>query len=142
MSIDQKHITTLEPAALDRKQFTVAEANRSLPYVARVVDDVMSVYKRIVDLRRGLEDIGAGDESLELERDYERSMDRLGELVDELHMVGVELKDFEKGLIDFPAEHNGREILLCWQQGEQAVTHWHEIDAGFGGRQTVEALEP
>ena len=57
-------------------------------------------------------------------------MDHLSDLFDELHQVGVELKDFEKGLLDFPAVHEGREICLCWHRGEQCVGAWHELDAG------------
>jgi len=140
MSINQSQTQTLEPAAEDRKLFTVAEANRALPYVSRVVEDVVDVYTRIVDLRRRLEDMGADDEAIAMEREYEVSMDRLGELVDELHLVGVELKDFEKGLVDFPAFADGRDVLLCWQRGQTRIEHWHEADAGYAGRQPVEAL--
>jgi hypothetical protein len=75
------------------------------------------------------------------EREYEQAMDRLSQLVDELHRVGVELKDFEKGLVDFPAWHEGREILLCWKQGEAEVAYWHETDAGYAGRQSVKTLQ-
>jgi len=140
MSTKQSHTPTVEPSVNDRKLFTLDEANRSLPYVSRVVEDVIEVYTRIVGLRRRLEDMGADDAALSMEREYEVSMDRLGELVDELHLVGVELKDFEKGLIDFPAFADGREVLLCWQRGETQVGHWHEVDAGYSGRQPVEAL--
>jgi hypothetical protein len=57
-----------------------------------------------------------------------------------LHLVGVELKDFERGLVDFPALHQDREVLLCWHRGEDEIAFWHELDAGFGGRQSVELL--
>lgn len=136
-----EHSVSLADApALDRKLFTLEEANRSLPYVSRIVSDVTEVYGQIVRLRRRLEDVPAGDEAFELERQYEHAMDRLGDLVDELHQVGVELKDFEKGLVDFPAEHAGRDILLCWHQGEHAIEYWHETDASYAGRQPVELL--
>jgi hypothetical protein len=68
-------------------------------------------------------------------------MDHLSELVDELRVVGVELKDFEKGLVDFPAVHEGREVFLCWHWGEDKVQTWHEIDAGYAGRQDVALLK-
>ena len=137
---NQSTTTTVAPSFSDRKHFSLDEANRALPYVQRVVDDVVEVYGQIVDLRRRLEDLGAGEEALELERQYELAMDRLGDLVDELHLVGVELKDFEKGLVDFPALHAGREVLLCWQRGESGVGYFHEIDAGYAERQSVTAL--
>lgn len=124
----------------DKKYFSVPEANRALPYVTRVVEDVVQVYSQIVDLRHQIESPEEAGDTDALERQYEAHMDRLSELVDELHMVGVELKDFEKGLVDFPAVHEGREVLLCWHQGEDRVLHWHEVDAGFDGRQPVEQL--
>lgn len=126
---------TLEP---DKKVFTLALANRALPYVSRIVDDITSVYARIIELRRGADKPGGPDP--DAEREYEKTMDRLGELVDELHAVGVELKDFELGLVDFPAIHQGRDVLLCWKRGEQTIDHWHEIDAGLSGRQPVALL--
>lgn len=119
------------------KCFTVQEANASLPYVSRVVGDIVTVYGQIVALR---EAVDQGQEVRQAERAYEQAMDRLAELVDELHRVGVELKDFETGLIDFPAWYQGREVLLCWRLGESQVAHWHEIHAGFEGRQPVAEL--
>lgn len=134
--------TLTQPATeADKRYFTVDQANSALPYVSRIIDDVISVYARIVELRRRLEKHDDADTSaVAIERDYEGAMDRLGELVDELHFVGVELKDFERGLVDFPAFHEEREILLCWHRGEDEVSHWHEVDAGVGGRQSVTLL--
>lgn len=122
-----------------KKYFSVDEANRALPYVARIVNDITEVYGRIVDLRRQLEKEPLQGVS-QLEREYDEAMERLSSLIDELHVVGVELKDFERGLVDFPAIHDEREVLLCWKRGEEAVTHWHELDAGLAGRQPVTLL--
>ncbi len=127
---------TLDP---DKKYFTVAQANSALPYVSRVVEDISVVYGRIIELRRGADKPGGPDP--DAEKAYEVTMDRLSELVDELHAVGVELKDFELGLVDFPANHDGRDVLLCWKRGETTIAHWHEIDAGLAGRQSVALLE-
>ena len=125
----------------DKKYFTLAEANRALPYVSRIIADVTAVYGQIVSLRRQLEHTAPGDGTSPLEREYEASMDRLSGLIDELHTLGVELKDFEKGLIDFPAVHEDREVYLCWKSGEKRVCFWHEIDAGYAGRQDVASLQ-
>ena len=123
-----------------RKYFSLDEANRALSYVTKVVDDITVGYTKVVELRKQIES-PAPDARIELlEADYERAMDQLSDLVDELHHVGVELKDFEKGLIDFPAVHQGREILLCWHHGEPSITAWHEVDAGYAGRQDVAEL--
>jgi len=130
---------TVEPKP-GKKYFTVDEANRSLAYVTKVVGDITACYDRVVDLRKRIEMPSPEDKIESLETRYEQAMDQLSDLVDELHHVGVELKDFEKGLIDFPAIHEGREIYLCWQQGEQQIEAWHEIDAGFAGRQSMDQL--
>ena len=124
----------------DKKYFSVEEANRAMPYVSRIITDVQQVYLHIVELRRQLEHTEPGDGTSPLERDYESSMDRLSQLIDELHTLGVELKDFEKGLVDFPAVHEDREICLCWSSGEESIRFWHELDAGYAGRQDIATL--
>lgn len=125
----------------NRKYFSVSEANRALPYVSRIVDEIIDTYKQAVGIRQQIEDddfVGDGDQ---LHKDYERVMDRLNVLLDEIHHVGVEMKDFEKGLLDFPAIYDGREIYLCWRRGEQSVHAWHELEDGYAGRQNVSLLE-
>lgn len=122
-----------------RKRFTLEEANRALPLVQRVARDVVETYRRIVELRRELEEDGARDLA-EAEADYERQMDRLSDLVDELHLVGVELRDFEAGTIDFPAWHGDHEVLLTWRYGDERVTCWHEHDDAFDSRRPLSDL--
>jgi len=51
-----------------------------------------------------------------------------------LEEAGIVLRDIDRGLIDFPALREGREIYLCWELGEDEVAHWHELESGFGGR--------
>ena len=124
-----------------KKYFDLDEAERALPYVARVVHDLMDCYQRVVSIRRRIEHVHSKEAQEQLEAQYETSMDELGDLVDELHQVGVELKDFEKGLVDFPAVHEDREIYLCWEHGETHIIAWHETDAGLTGRQDVALLK-
>ncbi len=123
-----------------KKYFTLEEANRALPYVQRIVQEISRHYEEAVGLHQQIERHGIRSDLNPLRQAYEASMDRLNELIDELRHVGVELKDFERGLVDFPAVHQGREIYLCWHCGEEAVGAWHEIDEGFAGRQGVELL--
>jgi len=123
-----------------KKYFDVPEAERALPYVSRVVQDLMDCYQRVVGIRRQIEHIHSKESQEHLEAQYETAMDELGDLVDELHQVGVELKDFEKGMVDFPCVHEEREVYLCWQHGEDHINAWHETDAGLTGRQNVVLL--
>lgn len=125
------------PPRRGKKYFTVEEANRALPYIARVVNDVRERYLHAVQVRQRIERSESDQTVDDLRREYEQLMDQLNAFIDELALVGVELKDFERGLIDFPATHDGREICLCWQHGEEQIIAWHEIDAGFAGRQEV-----
>ena len=123
-----------------RKFFTLEEANRSLPYVRKVVADLTACYAQVLEIRHDIEHPHADQTPEHLEAEYEKAMERLGLFVDELNLVGVELKDFEKGLLDFPSMAEGREILLCWQLGEKEIVAWHEVDAGYKGRQDVKTL--
>lgn len=138
--LDNASVTVPQAPQAGKKYFSVEEANRALPYVSRIVGDVTSVYSRIVEVRHQLEREDPVLSAAKLEREYDAAMERLSGLIDELHNVGVELKDFEQGLVDFPAVHEDREVLLCWRRGEDHISHWHEVDAGFAGRHPVSLL--
>jgi len=125
MALEQAPTLVSDTDLTRRKLFTVGEANRSLVYVRRIATDVMSTYERIVELRRILEEDGSVDLS-QAETEYERKMDSLSELMDELHLVGVELRDFEQAIIEFPAWHRGHEVMLTWKSGQASITGWHE----------------
>jgi hypothetical protein len=69
---------------------------------------------------------------------YVRVLYELGKLTTELHELGVQLKDYTRGLIDFPAMRDGRVVLLCWQLDEgDEIEWWHEVEDGFAGRQPL-----
>ena len=140
MHTDHAYTALAQQPTPGRKYFTFAEASRALPYIQRVADDIAMHYQRAVEVRQIIEQAGPHETLDELRNEYEQLMDQLNDLIDELRLVGVDLKDFERGLIDFPAWHDGREILLCWQRGEPAIIAWHELEAGFAGRQDVAAL--
>lgn len=132
---------TATPSEDDCLFFTPERANRALPYVKRIVRDVRQAYRHAVAVQHRLERPTAEEDTVELTRQYETLMGQLNEYLDELHLVGVELKDYELGLVDFPAMFEGREISLCWKYGEPQVHAWHELDDGFGGRQSVDRLK-
>ena len=67
--------------------------------------------------------------------DYANALTELTGRIAELEILGVQLKDFERGLVDFPSLRDGRVVLLCWQMGEgDELEWWHDVDAGFAGR--------
>ncbi len=63
---------------------------------------------------------------------------RLRELVEEINGYGCQMKDLDKGLIDFPTRYRGREALLCWRLGEPRIAYWHGPDEGFAGRKAID----
>ncbi|MFI5379680.1 MAG: DUF2203 domain-containing protein [Tepidisphaerales bacterium] len=128
-------------SARRRKHFSLAEANRSLPLVSRIVRDIVQRHRAAVDTQVRLETAGTLAQIRDIRDSLETSLERMQEYVDELTKLGVELKDPETGLVDFPGRHQGREICLCWRLGEERVQHWHELHAGFSGRQPVSLLE-
>lgn len=136
--------SAVEPARL----FTVEQANRMLPLVRRIVEDIVQDYARWREQVGVLEVVAAGrrgdsppDEAEKVEQDAQRLAADIERYVGELRKLGVEFKGFDQGLVDFPAEMDGRIVHLCWMLGEDAVEHWHEVDAGFVGRERLVASD-
>ncbi len=68
----------------------------------------------------------------------EKAIQRVRDAMAEIDAIGVQVKDLEIGLLDFPCEVDGQVVLLCWKLGETAITHWHGVSEGFGGRKPVD----
>lgn len=123
--------------------WTVERANRAIPLVRRIVADLVQTHARWRDLverftvASALSTATASPEAERLQREVEAAAKEIEGFVGELTALGVECKSLEIGLVDFPAEREGRVVHLCWRAGEDAVTHWHEVDAGFAGRQPL-----
>jgi hypothetical protein len=132
-----------------RRFFSVDDANKALPLVKRIVGDIVAQSHVVSDLRRRLDSVGqnrkrpAGDpyweELAQSQSEMEAEEAKLSEYIEELTRLGVELKGPE-GLCDFPSLREGREVYLCWRLGEPEVQYWHEVDAGFSGRQPLAIL--
>jgi hypothetical protein len=95
-----------------RTMFTVEEANRSLPLVRSIVSDVTGLWRDLMKVR---EDYGNSSP------DHDRIMRELAEYIQELHEIGCHLRDFEEGVVDFPAPAESHEPPLTWRLGEEAV---------------------
>jgi len=72
-----------------------------------------------------------------LEEEFEGEGEALAQCIERLERLGVLVKDLDRGLIDFPALHDGEEVLLCWQVGEPEIAYWHGLDEGFAGRKAL-----
>ncbi len=135
----------VKPPRKGKKYFSVEEANKMLPLVRAIVQDIVPLAEDLRRRHEGLARIKPGkrptleaydEEARVMEQEYAREAARMEELVDELRGLGVELKGWD-GLVDFPGWMDGREVCLCWKLGEPEVAHWHETDAGFAGRQPL-----
>ncbi len=121
--------------------FTVEEAREALRTIRPLMEEIQSIRAKILRQQPGswpLVEKAAGNggnrEASRLVIDF----DRLDQLVHRIQDTGVILKDLNLGLVDFPAWREDHEVYLCWQHGETDLAFWHEIDAGFAGRQTLD----
>ena len=131
-----------------KRVFTVEEANKMLPLVQRIVADIQRCYSELVADAKVLMDARVAeaesrqppslDEEIDSDAELGRRRDLLAEYLRELTDLGIELKQPSIGLIDFPSLRDGRIVYLCWKLGEPRVEYWHELDAGFRGRQPLE----
>jgi hypothetical protein len=124
--------------------FTVDHANRTLPLVRRIVDDVVREHRRWQETIAELDVLAVEARSdlpdpriVALERQAQQIAREIDAFQEELESLGIQLKDRRIGLIDFPSELDGRRVLLCWQLGEPSVQYWHDEDAGYSGRQPL-----
>lgn len=138
------------------KIFTSDEANRMLPLVSRIADDIVGTYVRVHTAlqayeaekatqsenpmdpdRPTLEGVQAEARLRGLDADVARLLDRFQGLIEEIEALGGTVKDYERGCIDFYGDLDGEIVYLCWQRGEDAITHWHRLDEGFSRRQEL-----
>jgi hypothetical protein len=127
--------------------FTVEEANRTLPLVSKIVEDLVREHGLWEDKVREFELATVGSspdhpdaiaellqmEALRLAKDIEG-------YIAELNDLGVICKSMDTGLVDFRGRIDGRDVFYCWKLGEPSVMYWHEVDAGFVGRQLLHPL--
>ena len=120
------------------KIFTVQEANALLPEVRVIAGKIQRAHRQLSPYRDGAKkaaeaaEYGGGGIPEGLA--YAAVLTELTTQLAELEALGVQLKDFERGLVDFPSLRDGRVVLLCWQLGEgDELEWWHDVDAGFAG---------
>ncbi len=128
------------------RTFTLDEATALLPRLREILNEMQEKKPQVDAIREeivAMTKTASGNGHLESQdvRDKQKAaqglIERLNEFGAELRELGCELKGIDEGLIDFPSEREGRTVYLCWKLGEDDITHWHEIDTGFGGRQPL-----
>lgn len=123
------------------KYYTSKEANEALLTVRPMLEEMMAIGAKIRAHQPELWDLvqksagnGGNPKLSKLLTDF----DRLDFLLHQIHDMGIQIKDLTIGLIDFVALRDGREVCLCWQSGEGDIEYWHEVEAGFAGRQLID----
>jgi len=128
------------------RSFTPAEANSALSEVRPLVERMVAARARVRELegeQREVVQIIAGNGSGygigEARGDeYAAAAAELRDVVDRLLELGVEVKDPDVGLVDFPSRRGGEDVLLCWSAGEEAVEYWHDLEEGYAGRKPID----
>lgn len=129
------------------RHFTVEEANALLPAVRPVVERMVERRRELltqVERQQELTGITKGNGGgfnprlpAEIDAALEQAAAELTACVEELTALGVQVKDLDTGLVDFPSRRDGEEILLCWQLGEDEIGWWHTLDGGYAGRRPL-----
>lgn len=118
-----------------------------LPLIRAITSDLVQQSREVLERHDRLSQLTNGrnlesgdpytDELVQIQETLEKEAERVKEFVDELRALGAEPKSLTEGLVDFPSMMDGRLVHLCWKLGEDEVMHWHELDAGFDGRQPL-----
>ena len=124
------------------KLFTLEEANEILMQIRPMLVEIKNQHTVISSFREtakaAANSAQFGGGGMESGSHYVKSLYEVGRLSSELDEIGVQLKDYSRGLIDFPSMRGGRIVLLCWQLGEgNEIEWWHDIEGGFAGRQPL-----
>lgn len=131
------------------KFFTIEEANRMIPLLRRILEEIRDKRKEAFEKQLLLEESikmiwkgeGLGIKGFfKLKEEVQFIMEEIQEKLSAVDMYGCILKDVEKGLVDFPALINGREVYLCWQIDEERISYWHGLNEGFSGRKPLYEL--
>lgn len=138
-----------------KKYFTIEEAERALPKVKRLLNKLHTLKAQINFLADQKESPVALTEpfsedemyrfafaqEIKLNCELHKHTYEFFAILDQLNELGCVVKDLDEGLIDFPHVLNGRDVLLCWKEGEHCIEFWHDLEGGFAGRQPIIDLD-
>lgn len=131
------------------KRFTLAEAQRLIPELDRMLRDAIRLKAEYEETERAQQSFSERimlmggmvvdrDEALRAKKAREAAAERLKDAIEEIQEVGCLIKDLDIGLIDFPTLFRGSEVYLCWKVGESAIEFWHGVNEGFRGRKPID----
>jgi hypothetical protein len=122
------------------RHYTLEQAKALLPRVIELIEGMRAARDRLGDreARAALADAGQTNGGGAPGRTVSEGFLQLREGMLELRERDIVLRDLDRGLVDFPSLRDGREVYLCWQDGEEEIGFWHEPDAGFAGRRPLD----
>ncbi len=124
-----------------QEYFTLEEANKALKIIRPLMHEVQAIRQKILanqpEAWPAIEK-SAGNGGNRALSDMVQDFERFDALIHQIQDTGAQIKDINTGLLDFSALKDGREVYLCWQYGEEDIAFWHEVEAGFAGRQPIE----
>ena len=121
------------------RHYTVEQANAALPWVEERLSRLRAARTQLSDeeAREALGEAAPQNGGGAPGRVVSEAFVALQRALGELQSMEVVLRDLERGLVDFPAMRDGREVYLCWEAGETSIEFWHDVDAGYGGRKPL-----
>jgi hypothetical protein len=125
---------------IHERHFTRAEANALLPRLGPLLNQLRDAKDELTDeeaheaLAEAAPSNGGGGEG----RQVGVAFLEVRRLLETLQQSGLVLRDIDRGLVDFPALIDGREVYLCWELGEDKVSYWHDLEGGYGGREPLD----
>jgi hypothetical protein len=121
------------------RHYTVEQANAALGWVAERIERLRAAREGLGDeeARAALQDAGPTNGGGDPGRVVSDAFLEMRNALFELQAMDVVLRDLDRGLVDFPSIREGREVFLCWEEGEDEIGFWHDLDAGYGGRRPL-----
>jgi hypothetical protein len=121
------------------RRYSVEEANAALSWVSERIERLRSARVALTDeeVREALSEAAPTNGGGEPGRAVSEAFLEMRNALIELQEQEIVLRDLDRGLVDFPAERDGREVFLCWEEGEEQVGYWHDRDSGYGGRKPL-----
>jgi hypothetical protein len=131
------------------KTFTIEEAQSLLPVLESLLKRAIEGKRAAEEAESGLAEVArrinvSGGMRVDVgtvarqRAEMEAHLQRVRESIAEIDSIGVQVKDIDAGLLDFPCQLDGQVVLLCWRMGEPAIEHWHTLESGFQGRQPLD----
>ena len=122
-----------------KRHYTVEEAREMLPQLRKWLDELNRHRRRVSQLDERLgQSLTAGDDlGGESVNDWIKNLSGIQRTLSRFQKLEIQIKDLERGLVDFPAIMGGKEVFLCWEQDEEDIEYWHDLESGYAGRERL-----